>query len=370
MIGSGLSLQASLGSCRRICNAINSRIDLIKQEEQELKETLKSNTLSKLPSLLVELRQAIFSFIPHHPNVDYQRHYLHSLRPLRFLYELDLVKTSLAQIQELTNEDPPLIFHIEITTPPSMGYTYLVDDDTDSDSDMEVDNAISGSGSIIEKLYLVCRDPTRIQSMDFLLDVGGRSKLALAILEAAGRALPYLRELRVRMCGTIFEDASLIELQNMIAKNIQKKKEGPDASGPVLKTAWLDCSVMQAFKNAGLLSSVTELEITSKRILSPITLISAPSGFAALQTLDIRRLNLNGSESGLGFNHSKIDLGSLSSLLIPSIDFLDLISPGNKVVRHLGIASWTYSRSHETAEERIARTFPSLQHLEIVSYQR
>ena len=85
LIGTRLSLQASLESCRRICAAITSRIALIEQEEQNLKDTLSSNTLSKLVLLEVELQEAIFSFIPYHPSADYQRHYLYSLRPPRFL---------------------------------------------------------------------------------------------------------------------------------------------------------------------------------------------------------------------------------------------------------------------------------------------
>ena len=50
------------------------------------------------------------------------------------------------------NEEPPLIVDVEITTPPSMSYIYLDNDDTDPDSDVEVGNPIPGSESIIGKL--------------------------------------------------------------------------------------------------------------------------------------------------------------------------------------------------------------------------
>ena len=121
-------------------------------------------------------------------------------------------------------------------------------------------------------------------------------------------------------------------------------------------------------QTADLLSSVTELKMSSNHTLSPITFIPAPSCLTALQTLDIGSLSIFGPKPGSGFNHSKFDLGPLSFLLIPSVDFLDLISPVNEV-SHLGIASWIYSHSNETAEAHIARTVPSLQRLETVSYK-
>ena len=81
-----------------------------------------------------------------------------------------------------------------------------------------------------------------------------------------------------------------------------------------------------------------------------------------------RHLNVYNLSLGSSLNYLVIDLGSLSSVFIPSMDFLGLLSPKNEI-ELLGIKSSRYNSSNETTEARMAKTFPLLQHLEIVSYK-
>ena len=212
----------------------------------------------------------------------------------------------------------------------------------------------------IAKLETLSRLGKRIKHFDLCLKTERQTFLPL--IKAAGRCFWYPKVLAVE-ASDAWEDDDNIHLEDDTLREVTDalKANVPRTDLPTPKDVTLTGPLLLSFMDAKLLRSVTRLTLTTSR-----SRFHLPQAITAVLPA-LRDLDLYGLNYRLG--QPMIDLGSISTLRIPSLSFLEYCRFSYDV-RYHGIRvrpGFLGRKKLEWFRSRLSTTFPLVDELETVS---
>ena len=392
------SLEVMSRFLNQIYMAVDMRIDYMERDEVFLTEELSlcAGSSKHLPMLPNEILDIItLSATPPHLSCD-NGLILRSLAPLRYVQRLDVNFTSDYQIQQ-TLELPNVDLQVFVDSECSKEYLCSFSDED------------TWHAELLENIQILSVIPQRIKGAE--ITTSRPFIHFLPFMRAFARILPHLEDLTVVSNDNIFEDMDDSidgDGDNMDGDGDNMDGDGDNMDGDgenlhgdgdhvggdggivdgdsarvrtrnivrnavllhagvgnvKLKTATINYCLLWPFADAGLLSSVTHLILTApmgslERCANFLpTLLS---GLPVLRILDASGLTCDFISDG----QSTTCLGSIATLRIPNLSFLNLCSPSSKI-KCLKLRKGDKD-DLEAMVSRIATLFPDLRELETVS---